>query len=128
MGSIASYWQNVEAIDNVQKMVNEEGKLFIAIYNKQKLWSPFWLIVKRLNNKNIVLKILMCILFFSHSILRGIYTSMNPIKEFLVYKQNRGMNLWNDWIDWLGGYPFEVASPEEVVDFLNFKWVSFKKN
>jgi 2-polyprenyl-6-hydroxyphenyl methylase/3-demethylubiquinone-9 3-methyltransferase len=22
-----------------------------------------------------------------------------------------------DWLDWLGGYPFEVARPEEVFDF-----------
>jgi 2-polyprenyl-6-hydroxyphenyl methylase/3-demethylubiquinone-9 3-methyltransferase len=24
------------------------------------------------------------------------------------------MSLYNDWIDWLGGYPFEVARPEEI--------------
>jgi 2-polyprenyl-6-hydroxyphenyl methylase/3-demethylubiquinone-9 3-methyltransferase len=22
-----------------------------------------------------------------------------------------------DWIDWLGGYPFEVATPGEIVEF-----------
>jgi hypothetical protein len=29
----------------------------------------------------------------------------------------RGMNLWRDMIDWLGGLPFEVARPEEVLIF-----------
>ena len=24
------------------------------------------------------------------------------------------MSLWSDMIDWLGGYPFEVAKPEAV--------------
>lgn len=26
----------------------------------------------------------------------------------------RGMTIWYDMIDWLGGYPFEVAKPETV--------------
>jgi hypothetical protein len=26
----------------------------------------------------------------------------------------RGMSLWHDMIDWLGGYPFEVARPEAI--------------
>ena len=25
--------------------------------------------------------------------------------------------LLTDWLDWLDGYPFEVASPEAIVDF-----------
>jgi len=29
----------------------------------------------------------------------------------------RGMNYWHDMLDWLGGYPFEVAKPEMVVTF-----------
>ena len=27
------------------------------------------------------------------------------------------MSLIHDWFDWLGGYPFEVAKPEEVIGF-----------
>jgi len=27
------------------------------------------------------------------------------------------MSRWHDMIDWIGGYPFEVAKPEEVFDF-----------
>jgi 2-polyprenyl-6-hydroxyphenyl methylase/3-demethylubiquinone-9 3-methyltransferase len=30
----------------------------------------------------------------------------------------RGMSIWYDMIDWLGGYPFEVARPEAVFDLL----------
>lgn len=29
----------------------------------------------------------------------------------------RGMSLWYDMLDWLGGYPFEVAKPEDIVSF-----------
>jgi 2-polyprenyl-6-hydroxyphenyl methylase/3-demethylubiquinone-9 3-methyltransferase len=28
------------------------------------------------------------------------------------------MSVTHDWFDWLGGYPFEVAKPEAVLDFL----------
>lgn len=31
-------------------------------------------------------------------------------------KLERGMSLWYDMLDWLGGYPFEAASPEETID------------
>lgn len=27
------------------------------------------------------------------------------------------MSLMHDLIDWVGGYPFEVAKPEEIFDF-----------
>jgi 2-polyprenyl-6-hydroxyphenyl methylase/3-demethylubiquinone-9 3-methyltransferase len=31
------------------------------------------------------------------------------------------MSLFHDWIDWLGGYPFEVAKPEEIFEFFKKK-------
>lgn len=30
----------------------------------------------------------------------------------------RGMSKWHDLIDWIEGYPFEVAKPEQIFDFL----------
>jgi 2-polyprenyl-6-hydroxyphenyl methylase/3-demethylubiquinone-9 3-methyltransferase len=27
------------------------------------------------------------------------------------------MDAWRDVVDWVGGYPFEVAKPEQVFDF-----------
>jgi 2-polyprenyl-6-hydroxyphenyl methylase/3-demethylubiquinone-9 3-methyltransferase len=27
------------------------------------------------------------------------------------------MALWRDLVDWVGGYPFEVAKPEEIFRF-----------
>jgi len=31
----------------------------------------------------------------------------------------RGMTIWYDMIDWLGGYPFEVAKPEQVFAYFH---------
>lgn len=34
-----------------------------------------------------------------------------------VSSRTRGMSPWRDVVDWVGGYPFEVARPEQVFDF-----------
>ena len=34
-----------------------------------------------------------------------------------AYKKKRGMSFYHDLIDWLGGYPFEVAKPEKIFHF-----------
>jgi hypothetical protein len=40
----------------------------------------------------------------------------NPIARYRG-RLERGMSPLHDWRDWLGGYPFEVARPEQVFDF-----------
>jgi len=42
---------------------------------------------------------------------------MTPFAKFSNYQKERGMSVVRDWDDWLGGYPFEVASPEELFKF-----------
>jgi 2-polyprenyl-6-hydroxyphenyl methylase/3-demethylubiquinone-9 3-methyltransferase len=41
----------------------------------------------------------------------------NPLNRYKHYKSLRGMSFFTDLIDWVGGYPFEVAKPEAVLDF-----------
>jgi 2-polyprenyl-6-hydroxyphenyl methylase/3-demethylubiquinone-9 3-methyltransferase len=31
------------------------------------------------------------------------------------------MSAVHDWVDWLGGYPFEVATPEAIFDFFRVR-------
>ena len=33
----------------------------------------------------------------------------------------------HDWIDWLGGYPFEVAKPEHIFDFFRERGLDLQK-
>jgi 2-polyprenyl-6-hydroxyphenyl methylase/3-demethylubiquinone-9 3-methyltransferase len=40
----------------------------------------------------------------------------NPLARYRNY-QVRGMSFYHDWIDWIGGYPFETASVNEVFGF-----------
>jgi 2-polyprenyl-6-hydroxyphenyl methylase/3-demethylubiquinone-9 3-methyltransferase len=37
------------------------------------------------------------------------------------------MNRWRDIVDWVGGYPYEVARPEEIFDFYRAKGFSLTK-
>tara|TARA_B110000211_G_scaffold234517_1_gene304541 strand:- start:8697 stop:8999 length:303 start_codon:yes stop_codon:yes gene_type:complete len=52
--------------------------------------------------------------FTLQSIAVGLIRYKNPMKQFSNYKSKRGMSIYHDWIDWLGGYPFEVGKPEMI--------------
>jgi 2-polyprenyl-6-hydroxyphenyl methylase/3-demethylubiquinone-9 3-methyltransferase len=44
-----------------------------------------------------------------------------PLHSWQNYKHSRGMSAWHDIVDWIGGYPFEVAKPEEIFNFYKNK-------
>ena len=50
-----------------------------------------------------------------------------PFKHWRQYKRERGMSVWNDLVDWIGGYPFEVVKPEEVFDFFSRRGFDLRK-
>ncbi|MGE0435122.1 MAG: SAM-dependent methyltransferase, partial [Planctomycetota bacterium] len=39
-----------------------------------------------------------------------------PWRHWQEYRRERGMSLWHDFVDWVGGFPFEVATPEQIFD------------
>ena len=51
------------------------------------------------------------------------------IKYFLINKTlERGMNLYHDMFDWLGGYPFEVSSAENIIEIFKKKGFILEKS
>jgi hypothetical protein len=38
-----------------------------------------------------------------------------PFADWRSRKAQRGMSVWHDWVDWVGGLPFEVAKPERII-------------
>lgn len=109
------------ALENVTLLVKQDGRLFIAIYNDQGKKSDIWRFVKKTYNR-------------APGILRP--AIVWPIGLFLVAGITlvdicrlqrpriisrsgtaRGMSVWTDVVDWIGGYPFEVASRDEIVGF-----------
>ena len=53
---------------------------------------------------------------------------MTYIRPYFNYKKKRGMNPFIDWTDWVGGYPFEVATPDEIIEFLGKRKFSLIKS
>jgi 2-polyprenyl-6-hydroxyphenyl methylase/3-demethylubiquinone-9 3-methyltransferase len=114
-------WQ---ALDNAQLPVAAGGKLFIAIYNDTGTQSTRWKWIKRTYNELPgFLRTPFAVATIApsefKSALRSLVT-MRPleyIRSWTRYDQKRGMNRWRDIIDWVGGYPYEVARPEEIFDF-----------
>ncbi|HNN72548.1 MAG TPA: methyltransferase domain-containing protein [Ferruginibacter sp.] len=109
------------AMANTCNTVKEAGKLFIAIYNDQGVRSKLWLFVKKIYNKGSACRLLVKAVFipyFAVSLFcRDLLLFKNPLARYLQYKRSRGMSIFTDWIDWLGGYPFETATPKKVIDF-----------
>ena len=114
-------WQ---ALANVAPLVAPGGKLFIAIYNDQGGASRRWTAVKRLYNRSPQPLKLALVLgagtyFEGLNALRRLARGQNPLpfKDWAERQRDRGMSVWADLVDWVGGYPFEVAKPEEIFDF-----------
>ena len=54
-------------------------------------------------------------------------SSLNETHTWLRHKKERGMTPWRDVVDWVGGYPFEVARPEDIFEFLRRRGVVLVK-
>jgi 2-polyprenyl-6-hydroxyphenyl methylase/3-demethylubiquinone-9 3-methyltransferase len=102
-----------EAIINTTRLVAPGGMLVLAIYNRH-ITSPVWRAVKWLyNGVPPIFQRLMAIAFAGVIYLAKLaVTRRNPLEK------ERGMDFWYDVIDWVGGYPYEYASPAEVERFV----------
>ena len=112
-----------DAIDAATRRVGPSGKLFIAIYNDLGSRSRRWRTLKRIYNR-------------LPAFARPVYTfatmlpeeaqafarvtaSGHPERYLRLWNEysDRGMNRWRDMVDWVGGYPYECATPDEIFEF-----------
>jgi 2-polyprenyl-3-methyl-5-hydroxy-6-metoxy-1,4-benzoquinol methylase len=116
------------ALRNIAILSNNSGQLYIALYNhNQKIFegtSEFWLTAKKIYNRiPSIGKKIMEIVYSTYYISGLALNGKNPIKYIRNYQSLRGMNFFTDIKDWLGGYPYEFASIEEIDSY--FKTVGF---
>jgi SAM-dependent methyltransferase len=105
-----SMWK---ALENVIPLVREDGRLFLSIYNDQGWKSRYWRAIKKYYNQSPgFIKFFMVLIFSGY---------FGIPKILFKLKKERGMSFWYDVVDWIGGYPFEVARPEEIFDFYREK-------
>jgi 2-polyprenyl-3-methyl-5-hydroxy-6-metoxy-1,4-benzoquinol methylase len=113
-----------KALDNAQLAVKAGGRLFIAIYNDMGSKSRRWLWIKKTYcDLPRFLKAPFAAAVISPEEARAMLGSLVRLKpgeyvrSWTQYDKNRGMSRWRDIVDWVGGYPYEVAKPEEIFDF-----------
>jgi 2-polyprenyl-6-hydroxyphenyl methylase/3-demethylubiquinone-9 3-methyltransferase len=102
-----------QAMENVLLPLAAGGRLAVSLYNDQGWRSRYWKRVKRAYQRGKL----------ARAAIVGLHAPLLLAPRFAArlatgrLKLERGMSLWHDAIDWLGGYPFEVARPTEVVEF-----------
>lgn len=113
-------WQ---ALENVSSLVVRGGLLYLAIYNDQGFKSQVWREVKRVYNalpSNLRWLVLgpALVRLWGPTMVRDVLIG-KPFHSWRHYAQTgaRGMSAWRDVVDWVGGYPFEVAEPEAIFTF-----------
>ena len=107
-----------QALQNVAPLVAPGGLLFLSIYNYQPFWSAYWKAVKRTYNHlpkigRVPMAMTFSLFFGGGFFAADLIRRRNPFARW-VGRGQRGMSMLVDIQDWIGGYPFEVASPEEI--------------
>ncbi|MDX9768270.1 MAG: methyltransferase domain-containing protein [Ectothiorhodospiraceae bacterium] len=110
------------AMENIVEAVDASGSAFMAIYNDQGRASRRWAAVKRWYNRWPPLRgplLALCLMrIWGPTSLRDLLAG-RPFHGWKTYARQgaRAMDPWRDLVDWVGGYPFEVAKPEAVFEF-----------
>lgn len=114
-----------EGLENISLPIKPGGRLYTSIYNDQGGTSRRWRWLKRTYNRlPALLRFLPVAPAFLYmwtiptlkDLARGA-----PFTTWRAYATNRGMSPWWDLLDWVGGYPFEVARPGELFEFYRKK-------
>ena len=123
-----------KAIDNVTRRVCPGGRLFISIYNHMGGASRRWTWIKRtycglptflrLPFAIMVTTPIQAYSIFVHLVQGKLSAYVDNIRN---YRKHRGMSWWHDQLDWIGGYPYEDAKPEEIFDFVKQRGFSLER-
>jgi len=106
------------AIKCAAQLVRPKGYLLLAIYRRTPLCG-FWSIEKRLYVHGpgwfrSVAQTAFKALFKVGLLAQG----RNPSAYIRTYRSKRGMDWHHDVHDWLGGWPYQSATPDEVIGFV----------
>ena len=124
-----------EGLANAALPVAPGGKLFVAIYNDTGSQSVRWTWIKRTYNRlPRFLRAPFTLAVIAPAEAKALAASvltLRPGQYVRAWTQyahaSRGMNRWRDIVDWVGGYPYEVAAPEEIFDFYRARGFTLTK-
>src|SRR5205807_6328403 len=96
------------AMRNAASLVEPGGLFAIAIYNRVtegRLISERWLRIKRAyNHAPRFVQVAMEAAYALYWSLGTLRSRESPLRAAREYRRSRGMALWTDLVDWLGGY------------------------
>jgi 2-polyprenyl-6-hydroxyphenyl methylase/3-demethylubiquinone-9 3-methyltransferase len=107
-----------DALAAAARCVAPGGTFHIALYNDNR-HSRKWLALKRLYNASPApVKWLLLQTYNGYAVARILASGRLPWRVAREYTQLRGMDMWRDIEDWLGGLPYEFCKPDQVVEAL----------
>jgi 2-polyprenyl-6-hydroxyphenyl methylase/3-demethylubiquinone-9 3-methyltransferase len=107
-----------DAVRQAARLVRPGGQLVIALYRRTPM-CPFWRIEKRLYSRSPRWLRAIADGALASLMMAGLLaTGRNPVAYVRDYPRARGMTFGTNVRDWLGGYPYESASPAAVHDAL----------
>ena len=101
------------AIDNSSKLCKEGGLFLISLYSVYWKYNKTLLYKIKFNESNKKQKIKM----IADRVMLVKHRNKNSNNWNVL--TSRGMNVFNDIVDWLGGYPYEIATTDVVCKFMN---------
>jgi 2-polyprenyl-6-hydroxyphenyl methylase/3-demethylubiquinone-9 3-methyltransferase len=104
-----------EAVANAFRMVAPDGWLWISLYKKGPRYQRDLALKQRYNRASKLGKRYLEYRRIGKFMLSRARHLQNPFAW--NRKVDRGMNVYNDVIDWLGGLPYETATEDEVITF-----------
>lgn len=113
-----------DALDLAQTAVRPGGTLFVAIYNDTGTQSRRWHTIKRIYNRlprplRSPFAALVSVPEELKALLRAVVRGRpgEYFRGWSRYSERRGMSRWHDILDWVGGYPYEYATADEIFEF-----------
>lgn len=113
-----------KAIANAASCAGEESRFFIALYAKEAYidWEYWQDVKRRYNEAGMLGKLWMEVRYVWIHVLNEECSGWLKLPKMIYdYKQSRGMALWSDVRDWLGGWPTEFSSVQEIHTFARDK-------
>jgi SAM-dependent methyltransferase len=109
-------------LDLVPRRVAPGGRLHLMLYRDEGMKSVAWRAIKKTYCAGPVRRAVVTGTFIPYYLGRGLLEDAvrlrDPRRRYREYSSARGMSKFHDWIDWLGGYPYEVVKPETLRSYL----------
>ena len=113
-----------DALEHAAIPVAPGGSLFVAIYNDTGTQSRRWRRIKGAYNAlpwsaRPAFAVAVALPFELKALTRASLSLRfgDYFRRWTQYRNHRGMSRWHDIVDWIGGYPYEFATPDEIFDF-----------